>query len=123
MGKVILDKASFPPIMAENVEIYTTVEPLNAVSCEYKGLLVVSQVKSRNMFADIGAGLKSLVGGELKSLSKLTATVREELLQELREKAVSVGANAVVGVRIETNSVFEGVLDMLVYGTAVAVTK
>ena len=43
--------------------------------------------------------MKSLVGGEIKGLSKLTADVREELLLELREKAVEAGANAVVGVR------------------------
>merc|ERR1711915_111612 len=101
------------------VEVYTTNEPVMAKNMEYKGLLLVSKVKSRNMFSDIGSGLKSLVGGEIKGLSKLTADIREELLWELKEKAVGVGANAVVGLRMETNSIFEGVLDMVVFGTAV----
>eukprot|EP00092_Neocalanus_flemingeri_P007931 GFUD01008558.1.p1 GENE.GFUD01008558.1~~GFUD01008558.1.p1 ORF type:complete len:115 (-),score=39.03 GFUD01008558.1:204-548(-) len=101
------------------VEVYTTNEPVMAKQMEYKGMLLASKVKSRNMFSDIGSGFKSLVGGEIKGLSKLTADIREELLWELREKAVQAGANAIVGLRMETNSIFEGVLDMVVYGTAV----
>merc|ERR1712192_45583 len=101
------------------VEVYTTNEPVMAKQIEYKGMLLVSKVKSRNMFSDIGSGLKSLVGGEIKGLSKLTADIREELLWELKEKAVEAGANAIVGLRMETNSIFEGVLDMVVFGTAV----
>merc|ERR1712111_341689 len=103
----------------EAVEVYTTNEPCMAQTLEYKGLVMASKVKSRNMFSDIGSGLKSLVGGETKGLSKLTAAVRDELLWEMKEKAVELGANAVIGLRMETNSVFEGVLDMVMYGTAV----
>ena len=72
----------------------------------------------------------------MKGLSMLTSDLRDELLQELKEKAVQAGANAIVGlrldqsmivlkisnfcyVRMETNTIFEGVLDMVVYGTAV----
>jgi len=101
------------------VEVYTTNEPVMVKNMEYKGMLLASKVKSRNMFSDIGSGFKSLVGGEIKGLSKLTADIREELLWELKEKAVQVGANAIIGLRMETNSIFEGVLDMVVYGTAV----
>jgi uncharacterized protein YbjQ (UPF0145 family) len=101
------------------VEVYTSNEPAMAREIEYKGMLLVSKVKSRNMFSDIKSDLKSLVGGEIKGLSKLTADIREELLLELREKAVQAGANAIVGLRMETNSIVEGVVDMVVYGTAV----
>ena len=79
--------------------MYTTNTPCGAVTQEYRGLVMASKVKSRNAFSDIGSGLKSLVGGEIKGLSKLTKDVREELLQELREKAAELGANAVVGLR------------------------
>merc|ERR1711915_647350 len=82
------------------IEIYTSMEPLNAKLVEYKGLVIVSQVKSRNIVSDIGAGLKSIVGGEIKSLSKLTEATREELLNQIREKASNMGANAIVGHRI-----------------------
>ena len=60
---------------------------------------MASKVKSRNAFSDIGSGLKSLVGGEIKGLSKLTRDVREELLRELKETAAELGANAIVGLR------------------------
>merc|ERR1711936_715469 len=105
------------------VEVYTTNEPCMNKSLEYKGLVLASKVKSRNMFSDIGSGFKSLVGGEIKGLSKLTSDIRDELLWEIKEKAANIGANAVVGLRMETNSVFEGVLDMVVVGTAVFFTR
>ena len=47
------------------------------------------------------SGFKSLAGGEIKGLTKLTSDVREELIQELKEKATNLGANAVVGLRSE----------------------
>merc|ERR1711911_509320 len=93
------------PDMASSdaVQVYTTNTPCGAVTQEYKGLVMASKVKSRNAFSDIGSGLKSLVGGEIKGLSKLT--------KELKETAAELGANAIVGLRMETNSVFDGVLD------------
>ena len=60
---------------------------------------MASKVKSRNAFSDIGSGLKSLVGGEIKGLSKLTRDVREELIRELKETAAELGVNAIVGLR------------------------
>ena len=111
IGKVTM--ASQGEIAA--VEVYTTNEPVMAKEIEYKGMLLVSKVKSSNMFSNIGSGSKV----RIKGLSKLTSDIREELLLELREKAVQAGANAIVGLRMETNSLFEGVLDMVVYGTAV----
>merc|ERR1712179_379480 len=95
---------------SDAVQVYTTNTPCGAVTQEYKGLVMASKVKSRNAFSDIGSGLKSLVGGEIKGLSKLTRDVREEL----KETAAELGANAIVGLRMETNSVFDGVLDMVV---------
>ena len=123
------------------VEVYTTNEPCMVKAMEYKGLVLASKVKSRNVFSDIGAGFKSMVGGEIKGMSKLTSDLRDELLWELKEKAANVGANAIVGLRyvgldqrpaqcimslssrMETNSVFEGMLDMVVCGTAVFFTR
>lgn len=81
------------------VEVYTTNEPCMVKSMEYKGLVLASKVKSRNVFSDIGAGFKSMVGGEIKGMSKLTSELRDELLWELKEKAANIGANAVVGLR------------------------
>merc|ERR1712117_495768 len=85
------------------VEVYTTNEPCMAKDVQYKGMILVS--KSRSMFSDIGSGFKSLVGGEIKGLSKLTSDLRDELLWELKEKAAQAGANAIVGLRMETNTI------------------
>ena len=71
------------------------------------------------MFSDIGAGFKSMVGGEIKAMTKLTKDLRNELIFEAMEQAKALGANAITGVRIETSSVFEGILDCVLYGTAV----
>ena len=85
--------------LTDAVQVYTTNTPCGAVTQEYKGLVMASKVKSRNAFSDIGSGLKSLVGGEIKGLSKLTRDVREELIKELKETAAELGANAIVGLR------------------------
>ena len=73
--------------------------------------------------ADIGAGLKSIVGGELKGMSKLTRTTRDELIAEAKEKAKELGANAITGLRLETNSIFDGTIDIVLYGTAIKVQR
>merc|ERR1711860_463223 len=105
------------------VELYTTDFALEAQGATYRGLILVNKVKSRNMFADIGAGFKSMVGGEIKGMSKLTRDTRNELIQEASEQALQMGANAITGIRIETNTIFDGTLDMVFYGTAVAVKR
>ena len=71
------------------------------------------------MFSDIGSGFKSMVGGEVKGLSKLTKDTREELMKEAMEKAAGLGANAICGVKFETTTVFDGAIDVLLYGTAI----
>jgi len=113
------------PGLVEKVEVYTTETVLGAEhgGVMYKGLVMASKSKSRNMFSDIGSAFKSMAGGEIKGISKLTRDVRDELLYELKEKAVEMGANAIVGIRMETNSVFEGLLEMVIYGTAVYAKK
>ena len=85
--------------MAEHVEVYTSDQPCMAQNMRYRGLVMVSKVKSRNAFSDIGSGFKSMVGGEIKGLSKLTSDVRDELIQELKGKAAELGANAIIGLR------------------------
>merc|ERR1712002_767186 len=101
------------------VEVYTTNEPVMAKQIQYKGMILLNKTKSRNMFSDIGSGFKSMVGGEVKGLTKLTKDTRQELMEEAKEKAAEMGANAVCGIRFETTTVFDGAIDILVYGTAV----
>ena len=80
-------------------------------------------VRSRNIGAQLGAGLKSLVGGELKGLTKQLMQSREEALARLMEAATSRGANAVIAMRFDANEVSAGYQEIVAYGTAVRVTK
>jgi uncharacterized protein YbjQ (UPF0145 family) len=79
--------------------------------------------RARNIGAQFGAGLKSLVGGELKGLTKQLMQSREEALARLMEAATSRGANAVIAMRFDANEVSAGYQEIVAYGTAVRVTK
>ena len=78
-------------------------------------------VRARNIGTQFGAGLKSLVGGELKGLTKQLAQSREEALQRLTETAEARGANAVIAMRFDANEVSNGYQEIVAYGTAVRV--
>jgi len=83
------------------------------------GLVQGSTVRAKNVGRDIMAGLKNLVGGELKGYTELLQESRQEALDRLELQARAVGANAVLNVRFTTSSVAQGAAEMLAYGTAV----
>ena len=72
-----------------------------------------------NAFKDIGAGLKTLVGGELKNYNEMMAKARELAIGRMIADAESLGADAVVGVKMTTSSIMQGAAEVMVYGTAV----
>lgn len=76
-------------------------------------------VRSRNIAADIGAGLKSLVGGEIKTMTTLCEGARQEALNRMLESAAERGANGVVAIRYDTNCISPGVTEVIAYGMAV----
>jgi uncharacterized protein YbjQ (UPF0145 family) len=78
-------------------------------------------VRSRNMFSDIGAGLKGLVGGEVKGYTKLLEQSRGEAVHRLREAAAAAGANAVIAFRFDCNEMSTNMTEIAAYGTAVSV--
>jgi len=83
------------------------------------GLVQGSTVRAKNVGRDIMAGLKNLVGGELKGYTELLQEARQEAMDRLGQQAQSVGANAVLNVRFSTSSVAQGAAELLAYGTAV----
>lgn len=85
------------------------------------GLATGSTIRSKVVFKDIGAGLKSIVGGELGSYTKMMQESRSQALERLEEDAARLGANAVVNMRIATSMVTQGAAEILAYGTAVTV--
>lgn len=76
-------------------------------------------VRTRNVGAQIGAGLKALAGGELKGLTKQLQESRAEALERLSEAAAAVGATAVVAMRYDSNELAGTFQEILAYGTAV----
>ena len=79
-------------------------------------------VRSRNVGTQIGAGFKSLVGGELKGLTKQLQESRDEARERLVEAAQEVGANAVLAMRFDSDEVGNGYQELVAYGTAVKVS-
>ncbi|MDH3686332.1 MAG: YbjQ family protein [Myxococcales bacterium] len=88
---------------------------------EFYGVVSGSTVRAKHVGRDLMAGLKNLVGGELKGYTELLQEARQEAVDRMVEQARSVGANAVVNVRFSTSSVTQGAAELFAYGTAVQV--
>ena len=80
-------------------------------------------VRSRNVGSQIGAGLKSLVGGELKGMTKALVDSREQVIERLTEEAQKRGGNAVLAMRFDTSEMGGTWTEICAYGTAVRVRK
>jgi len=76
-------------------------------------------VRSRNLGSVIGAGLKSLVGGELKGMTKNLQSSREQVIERLVEEAEARGANAILAMRFDTSEMGGNWTEICAYGTAV----
>jgi len=85
------------------------------------GFVQGSSVRARHIGTDLLASLKNITGGEITDYTKLMAEAREQSLDRMREQALALGANAVVGVRFVTTEVMQNAAELLVYGTAVIV--
>jgi uncharacterized protein YbjQ (UPF0145 family) len=78
-------------------------------------------VRSRSIVGTIGAGLQSLVGGDITLYTELCEKTREDAYQLMIEHAAQAGANAIIGVRYDANEISAGITEVLAYGTAVVV--
>jgi len=88
---------------------------------ETLGLVRGSTIRARHVGRDIMAGMRNIVGGEVKDYTVMLAQAREEALQRMIEQAEKMGANAIVGVRFVTSMVMSGAAEMVAYGTAVKI--
>ncbi len=86
---------------------------------ETLGIARGNTVKARNVGRDITQSLRNIAGGELKAYSELLTDARDEALDRMREDARSMGADAVVNVRLETSEIANGGSEVIAYGTAV----
>jgi uncharacterized protein YbjQ (UPF0145 family) len=86
---------------------------------ESLGVVKGNIVTSKNMFKDIGAGFKSMIGGELVSYTKMLNEAREIAANRMVQEAENLGADAVIMVRYASGSVMESSAEIIAYGTAV----
>jgi uncharacterized protein YbjQ (UPF0145 family) len=88
---------------------------------EHFGLVSGSTIRAKHIGRDFMAGLKNLVGGELKGYTQLLQESRQQAMDRMVAEARLMGANAIVNVRFSTSSVAQGAAELYAYGTAVRV--
>ncbi|MFD2044271.1 YbjQ family protein [Ornithinibacillus salinisoli] len=86
-----------------------------------KGFVQGSTVQSKHVGRDIGAGLKTLVGGEIKGYSDMMVEARTIAFQRMVQEAEDLGANAIIGMRYQTSQVMSAASEVIAYGTAILI--
>ena len=99
--------------------LIVTTEKIEGKELEMLGLVKGSTVQTVNAFKDIGAGFKTLVGGELKKYNEMMDGARHIATERMVAEAQSIGADAVVSVRYATSAIMQGAAEVMAYGTAV----
>ena len=90
---------------------------------EVYGEVMGLTVRSRNIGSQLGAGLKSIIGGELKGMTKALVDSREQVRERMIQEAEAHGANAVIAMRFDTSEMGSNWTEICAYGTAVRARK
>ncbi len=101
------------------IVVTTSIEVPDKEIIQILGIVKGNTVRARNIGRDIGAGFKSIVGGEIKTYTDMIANARDEAYNRMVNQAIDLGADAVIGVRFMTSMIMQGASEMLAYGTAV----
>ena len=99
--------------------LIVTTEHIPGKEMEMLGLVKGSTIQTVNVLRDIGAGLRTLVGGELKKYNEMMDNAREIATQRMIAEAKELGADAIVSVRYASSSIMQSAAEIMVYGTAV----
>jgi len=86
-----------------------------------KGIVQGNTIRAKHLGRDIAAGLKNIVGGELKGYTELLTEARREAFERMIAQAEQLQANAILNVRFSTSAITQGAAELYVYGTAVVV--
>ncbi len=86
---------------------------------EVLGLVRGNTIRARHMGRDIMAGLRNIVGGEIKEYTRMLSQARNQAVERMVKEAEELGADAVIGVRFTTSQTMSGAAEILAYGTAV----
>ena len=111
-----------PPRYSVSHQMVTTAFELpNFRIVQNLGIVRGIVVRSRNIFATIGASLQTIVGGNITVWTQLCEQTRADAFEIMIQHATELGANAVIGARYDTTEIAQGVTEVLAYGTAVTV--
>jgi uncharacterized protein YbjQ (UPF0145 family) len=80
-------------------------------------------VRSRSLLGSIGAGLQTIIGGNITLYTQLCEKTREDAYELMMQHAAEHGANAIIAMRYDANEIMQGVTEVLAYGTAVVVER
>ncbi len=83
------------------------------------GLVTGSIVTSKHLGKDFMAGMKTIVGGELKGYTEMLEDARRISIERMQEQAAALGADAILGIRLTSSAVMQGAAEVTAYGTAV----
>ncbi len=90
---------------------------------EALGMVKGSVVQTKHMGKDFMAGMKTLVGGEIRSYTEMLNEARAIATQRMAEEAIALGADAVIGVTYGSSAIMQGAAEIVAYGTAVKIIK
>ena len=90
---------------------------------ESLGVVAGNTIRARHLGKDVVAGLRTVVGGEIKEYTGMLAESREQSLQRMIEKGEELNADGIIGVRFQTSMIMSTTAELLAYGTAVKLQK
>ena len=99
--------------------ILVTTDYITGKELEMLGLVKGATIQSKHLGKDIGAGFKTLVGGELKGYTEMMNEARAIATKRMVEEAEQLGADAVVNIRYSSSAIMQGAAEVIAYGTAV----
>ena len=111
------------PVHVESMMVTTSQELPGYRIVRNYGIVRGIIVRSRSLLGSIGAGLQTIIGGNITILTELCENTREEAYELMMQHAAEHGANAVIAMRYDATEVMQGVTEVLAYGTAVQVER
>jgi uncharacterized protein YbjQ (UPF0145 family) len=111
------------PVRIESIMVTTSQELPGYRIVRNYGIVRGIIVRSRSLLGSIGAGLQTIIGGNITILTELCENTREEAYELMMQHAAEHGANAVIAMRYDATEIMQGVTEVLAYGTAVQVER
>jgi uncharacterized protein YbjQ (UPF0145 family) len=111
------------PVHVESMMVTTSQELPGYRIVRNYGVVRGIIVRSRSLLGSLGAGLQTIIGGNITILTELCENTREEAYELMMQHAAEHGANAVIAMRYDATEIMQGVTEVLAYGTAVQVER